>query len=88
MQEYASRHRTHFSVLLKIDCGYHRAGVDWSSARAVKMALKLEQGRDVHFEGNYTGNCGRCGTPVPGVFDGPPGDWGRKRMPVRINASS
>lgn len=31
-----------------------------------------------------TGACLSCGTPLPGVFDGPPGVWGRKRMPVRI----
>ena len=31
-----------------------------------------------------TGACIECGTPVPGVFDGPPGDWGPKRQPVRI----
>ena len=41
----------------------------------------------VSFEGNYTGNCRNCGTPLAGVFDGPPGDWGRKRMPVKINAA-
>ncbi len=40
----------------------------------------------INFEGNYTGNCKNCGTPVAGVFDGPPGDWGRKRQPVRIGA--
>ncbi|MEE8352139.1 MAG: AmmeMemoRadiSam system radical SAM enzyme, partial [Rhodospirillales bacterium] len=39
---------------------------------------------NISFDGNYTGNCGSCGTPVAGVFDGPPGDWGRKRMPLRI----
>ena len=37
--------------------------------------------------GNYPGNCPNCGTVLPGVFDGPPGDWGRKRMPVRIGAA-
>ncbi len=37
--------------------------------------------------GNYTGNCPNCGTVLPGVFDGPAGDWGRKRMPVRIGAA-
>ncbi|MEO1484056.1 MAG: AmmeMemoRadiSam system radical SAM enzyme, partial [Myxococcota bacterium] len=31
-----------------------------------------------------SGACTECGTPLPGVFDGPPGDWGRKRRPVRI----
>ena len=43
---------------------------------------------NVSFEGNYTGNCGKCGTPLAGRFDGPPGDWGRKRQPLRIVAAS
>jgi len=30
------------------------------------------------------GRCVGCGTPCAGVFDGPPGDWGAKRLPVRI----
>lgn len=29
------------------------------------------------------GRCVSCGTPLAGVFDGPPGTWGPKRMPVR-----
>ena len=28
------------------------------------------------------GACTTCGTPTPGVFDGRPGRWGRKRRPV------
>ena len=51
-------------------------------------------GRDWHelsdwnlrFDGNFAGSCGNCGTPVPGRFDGPPGDWGRKRRRVRFQA--
>jgi pyruvate formate lyase activating enzyme len=31
-----------------------------------------------------SGVCNECQTPLPGVFDGPPGDWGPKRQPVRI----
>lgn len=31
-----------------------------------------------------TGACGACGTPCAGVFEGPPGDWGSRRQPVRI----
>ena len=31
-----------------------------------------------------TGACLTCGTQLPGVFDGPPGDWGRKRQPIKI----
>ena len=30
------------------------------------------------------GRCTSCGTPVAGVFDGPPGDWGNRRQPVRL----
>ena len=33
------------------------------------------------------GLCQECGTPLPGVFDRAPGDWGRKRVPVRISSS-
>jgi len=30
------------------------------------------------------GLCLYCGTPCAGVFDGPPGTWGAKRLPVRL----
>ena len=30
------------------------------------------------------GACLSCGTPTAGVFDGAPGEWGRKRLPVRL----
>jgi pyruvate formate lyase activating enzyme len=30
------------------------------------------------------GRCETCGTSCPGVFDGPPGTWGAKRLPVRL----
>jgi pyruvate formate lyase activating enzyme len=33
------------------------------------------------------GHCTKCGTACAGVFDGAPGDWGRKRAPVRIRAA-
>jgi pyruvate formate lyase activating enzyme len=28
--------------------------------------------------------CATCDTPLPGVFDGLPGTWGPRRLPVRI----
>ena len=31
-----------------------------------------------------TGRCRACGTSCAGVFDGPPGTWGRRRLPVRL----
>jgi pyruvate formate lyase activating enzyme len=30
------------------------------------------------------GKCRSCGTQCAGVFDGPPGNWGQKRLPVRL----
>ncbi|MBI1902966.1 MAG: AmmeMemoRadiSam system radical SAM enzyme [Planctomycetia bacterium] len=30
------------------------------------------------------GRCRSCGTPCAGVFAGPPGRWGARRMPVRL----
>jgi pyruvate formate lyase activating enzyme len=31
-----------------------------------------------------SGRCARCGTPCAGVFEARPGDWGARRMPVRM----
>ncbi len=41
----------------------------------------------VMMEWNLTdeGCCTRCGTACSGVFAGPPGRWGAKRLPVRIS---
>ncbi len=33
------------------------------------------------------GRCARCGTTCAGVFDGPPGNWGARRLPVALRAS-
>jgi pyruvate formate lyase activating enzyme len=30
------------------------------------------------------GSCRACGETVPGVFDGPPGEWGARRVPVHL----
>lgn len=34
---------------------------------------------------DHQGHCQKCGTPCSGVFDGPAGTWGAKRMPVRMS---
>jgi pyruvate formate lyase activating enzyme len=31
-----------------------------------------------------SGHCLHCGTRCPGVFDGPPGSWGARSLPVRL----
>jgi pyruvate formate lyase activating enzyme len=33
------------------------------------------------------GGCLGCGTRLPGVFDGPPGTWGARRLPVRLSGT-
>ncbi|THV29970.1 AmmeMemoRadiSam system radical SAM enzyme [Glycomyces paridis] len=35
-----------------------------------------------------SGQCTACGARLPGVFDGPAGDWGPRRQPIRIAAPS
>ncbi|HFB65685.1 MAG TPA: AmmeMemoRadiSam system radical SAM enzyme [Aeromonadales bacterium] len=34
------------------------------------------------------GHCDRCGKLIPGVFEDKPGDWGAKRMPIRMPTST
>ncbi|MCX4247783.1 AmmeMemoRadiSam system radical SAM enzyme [Paraliomyxa miuraensis] len=45
--------------------------------------------RDWYRLGTYRldahGRCTECDHQLPGVFDGPPGDWGRQRLRVRID---
>jgi pyruvate formate lyase activating enzyme len=47
-------------------------------------------GRDwyelTHWALTPDGRCEHCGTPCAGVFDGAPGNWGRKRQPIRLTA--
>lgn len=44
--------------------------------------------RDWHMISQYRldarGHCTTCGTRMAGIFDGPPGDWGRKRHKVNM----
>ncbi len=37
-----------------------------------------------HWALTADGRCGNCGTAMAGVIEGPPGDWGAKRQPVRL----
>jgi pyruvate formate lyase activating enzyme len=51
-------------------CGAVVVGRDWY--RLTTWALTAD------------GRCTECGTPCPGVFDGPPGTWGAHRLPIRL----
>jgi pyruvate formate lyase activating enzyme len=45
--------------------------------------------RDWYRLGEYRltdgGQCRNCGTRLPGVYDGPPGCWGPRRLPVQLH---
>ena len=51
-------------------CGQRVIARDWHEIRAWEL--------------DDSGRCLSCGTEVAGVFEGPAGDWGRKRVPVRL----
>lgn len=51
-------------------CGFRVIGRDW------------HQLSDWHLDD--FGACTVCHTPLPGIFDGPPGNWGRQRCPVTL----
>ncbi len=57
------------------NCGKLLIGRDWH----------LLSDWNVDFSGNHRGDCAVCGTPLDGVFEEKPGDWGRKRVPLRFN---
>lgn len=55
-------------------CGEVLIGRDWYELSDWNLS----------FSGNYSGHCSSCGELPAGVFDGPAGDWGRKRVPVKF----
>ncbi len=53
-------------------CKQKVIGRDWYELTAWKLTAE--------------GNCVSCGARCPGVFSGPPGKWGPRRLPVRLNS--
>ncbi|HEX7832218.1 MAG TPA: alanine racemase, partial [Thermoanaerobaculia bacterium] len=54
IEEYAASHGVTFDVFLKVDCGYHRAGVDPDSPDSVRLALQLGRSEAIRFQGLLT----------------------------------
>jgi D-serine deaminase-like pyridoxal phosphate-dependent protein len=54
IEEFAEAHRVTFDVFLKVDCGYHRAGVDPGSPDSVRLALALARSEAIRFQGLLT----------------------------------
>ncbi|MFQ6006820.1 MAG: AmmeMemoRadiSam system radical SAM enzyme, partial [Woeseia sp.] len=57
-------------------CGETLIGRDWYELSVWNLTTQ-----------DHSASCNNCGTEVAGVFDGPPGDWGAVRRPVRIATS-
>jgi pyruvate formate lyase activating enzyme len=55
-------------------CGARLIGRDWHEITAWHLT--------------DDGCCKRCGAACPGVFEGPPGNWGRRRMPLAVPATA
>jgi len=51
-------------------CGETVIARDWYELRGYRL--------------DDAGHCLACGQRCVGVFDGPPGNWGARRMPVRL----
>jgi len=54
MSACARAKRVRLSSFLKVDCGYHRAGVDPESDLSVALALRMARSADVDFRGILT----------------------------------
>jgi pyruvate formate lyase activating enzyme len=52
------------------DCGVELVVRDWYEITRYQMT--------------DAGECPFCLTKIPGVYDGPVGTWGRRRLPVRV----
>jgi D-serine deaminase-like pyridoxal phosphate-dependent protein len=54
IEEYAASHGIVFDVFLKVDCGYHRAGVDPESPDSVRLAMRMARSERVRMQGLLT----------------------------------
>jgi D-serine deaminase-like pyridoxal phosphate-dependent protein len=54
MERCARDQQVRFSVFLKVDCGYHRAGVDPSRKESVELAAKMAGSPNLDFRGVLT----------------------------------
>lgn len=54
IEEFGSSRGTTFDVFLKVDCGYHRAGVDPENPDSVRLAMALARSESVRFQGLVT----------------------------------
>lgn len=54
VEEFHAAHDVVFDVFLKVDCGYHRAGVDPNDPDSARLAIAISRSPAVHFQGLLT----------------------------------
>ena len=54
VEAHAQRSGTPFDLFLKVDCGYHRAGVDPADPASVRLAQRMAESAGVRFQGLLT----------------------------------
>ena len=54
VESYGRDNHVCFSVFLKVDCGYHRAGVDPSVPKSVQLAEKMQASKHIQLRGILT----------------------------------
>lgn len=54
LEEFHAVHGSVFNVFLKVDCGYHRAGVDPADPDSARLAMAIAKSEAVHFQGLLT----------------------------------
>jgi len=54
IEAFAATHGVTFDVFLKVDCGYHRAGVDPENPDSARLAIALARSEAVRFQGLLT----------------------------------
>jgi D-serine deaminase-like pyridoxal phosphate-dependent protein len=54
VEAFHAAHGVVFDVFLKVDCGYHRAGVDPNDPDSARLAIAISQSPAAHFQGLLT----------------------------------
>jgi D-serine deaminase-like pyridoxal phosphate-dependent protein len=66
VESFARAQGLRFAVFLKVDCGYHRAGVDPSKPESLWLAQKLAASEHIEFKGilTHAGHSYHCSSPA------------------------
>jgi len=66
VENYGREHGVRFNVFLKVDCGYHRAGIDPTAPAGIELARRLAKSEYIEFRGilTHAGHSYHCSNPA------------------------